>query len=234
MKRVAELKYPRTLIRPLESVGIVVSNRLQLRSDLHLVRKVWHMGMGLLIAGIYQSGFPVGPSIFILSLFLGFTLAVEVIRLRNPSINQWMIRFWKPIMRSCEVGRCTGVPFYLASSILAIAIFPKPVAVLSILFLACGDPIASLIGILYGHKSIRFSNGKSLLGTLAGMSTCALMTFFFLRSQGFSSATLLPLSLIGGIAGGGVELIPVDMDDNFTIPVISGFVMWSAFIFMGL
>jgi len=224
MKRTAELKYPRTFF-PV---------RLQLRTDLHLARKFWHMGMGLVIAGIYQAGLATGISVVILSLFLTLALAVEVIRLRFPSFNEIMIRVWRPVMRSCEVDRCTGVPFYLASSIVSIAAFPRPVAVLSILYLACGDPIASLVGILYGDKSIRFSNGKSLIGTLAGVTTCVLVTLIYLHSLSFPSSLIFLLSLIGGIAGGLVELIPVDMDDNFTIPVISGFVMWFAFIFLGL
>lgn len=234
MKQTAELKYPRSLSRSLEPMSSIFPIRLQLRSDLHLARKFWHMGMGLVIAGIYQMGLPAGISVLILSAFLAFTLVIEAIRLRNPSVNQTIIRLWKPVMRSCEVDRCTGIPFYLAASIVSIAVFPKPVAVLSILYLACGDPIASLVGILYGNKSIRFSNGKSLLGTLAGIFTCVLITFAFLLNQSFPYSALLPLSVMGGIAGGAAELVPLDMDDNFTIPVISGFVMWFAFIWMGL
>ena len=43
-----------------------------------------------------------------------------------------------------------------AAALLTIAIFPKPIATLSILYLALGDPIASLFGILYGGKGPRF------------------------------------------------------------------------------
>lgn len=140
-------------------------------------------------------------------------------------------------MRSCEVNRVTGIPYYLASTLLAIALFPKPVAVLSILYLACGDPIASLFGILFGDRSIRFANGKSLIGTLAGVLTCTLVSFIFFQAMppvGVSTAGLVVLTLTGGLAGGLAEMVPVEADDNFTIPVISGFVLWLVFILMGL
>ena len=233
MKRTAELKY-RPLGRTLEVISSDFPIRLQMRNDLHLARKFWHMGMGIVVAGIYQSGLATGLSLAILMSVLAFSLIMETLRLRNPVLNQILIKVWGPVMRSCEVNRYTGIPFYLASSIVAIAAFPRPVAVLSILFLACGDPIASLVGILYGDKSIRFSNGKSLLGTLAGVVTCVLVAFFYLRSMSFTPAQSVILSLVGGIAGGTVELIPLDMDDNFTIPVLSGFILWFAFIFLGL
>ena len=117
---------------------------------------------------------------------------------------------------------------------LAIAIFPKPVAILSILYLACGDPMASLIGILYGNKGPRFANGKSAIGTAAGVLICTLVTFIYLKSISIPDGTTLILSLIGGLAGGMVELIPFDVDDNFTIPVISGFILWLAFMICGI
>jgi dolichol kinase len=137
-------------------------------------------------------------------------------------------------MRSCEVDRFSGVPYYLSAAILAIGIFPQPIAVLSILYLACGDPIASLFGILYGKKSIRFANGKSCVGTIAGISTCAVTTFIFLNGLHLSGGTLLGLTLIGGLAGGTAELLPFEVDDNFVIPIVSGFILWLAFILLGI
>jgi dolichol kinase len=136
-------------------------------------------------------------------------------------------------MRACEVNRLSGIPHYLAATILAISIFPKPVAILSILYLALGDPIASLIGILYGSEGPRFASGKSLVGTTAGVLTCALATGLFLKTSPVSSLNWMLLTVVGGLAGGLAELVPLEVDDNFSIPVISGFVLWLAFILIG-
>lgn len=207
---------------------------LQTRSDLHLARKAWHMAMGVLIAFIYLSGMRAGTAAWILASVLGFAVFIETVRLQYPFLNSVVLRFWAPLMRAHEANRMSAVPHYLLACIFAISVFPKPVAVLSILYLACGDPLASLFGILYGDRSLRFSNGKSLIGTAAGVMTCMAITFLFLVASGVSEMAVVPVAIIGGLAGGMAELLPVDVDDNFTIPTFSGFILWLAFIAFGL
>jgi dolichol kinase len=75
-----------------------------------------------------------------------------------------------------------------------------------------------------------------LIGTAAGVGACALVTLIFLKVYPVpvSDGAWLALSVVGGLAGGLAELAPFDMDDNFTIPMISGFVMWLGFIALGL
>lgn len=213
---------------------------LHVRSDLHLARKAWHMMMGLLMVGIYMLGLSRSLSVMLLGAALAFNLAVEMARLRIPSLNEKVIKLWGPLMRSCETNRFSGTPYYIAASIIAIGIFPKPIAVLAIAFLAVGDPLASLFGVLYGDKSIRFSNGKSLIGTSAGVIACALVGLVFLQimnSSGWlnlSQNQVLAVAVMGGFAGGGAELLPMEVDDNFAIPVVSGFVLWLIFMIMRL
>ena len=208
--------------------------RLHIRNDIHLARKIWHFVMGMVIVFIYLSGVSRVSGVLMLASALGFDLFLETLRLRNDHFNTTMLKFWGPIMRSHEFKNMSTAPHYICSSMLAIGIFPKPVAVLSILYLACGDPMASLIGILYGNKGPRFANGKSAIGTAAGVVVCALVTFIYLKSISIPDGTTLILSIIGGLAGGMVELFPFDVDDNFTIPVISGFILWLAFMVCGI
>jgi dolichol kinase len=192
------------------------------------------MLMGLVIAFVYLAGMPRGTGVLIMSSVLGFDLLVESARLRIPAFNEKVMRICGPIMRHNEVSRFSGTPYYIMSAILAVGIFPKPVAILSVLYLALGDPAASLVGILYGKDSLRIAEGKSLIGSAAGVITCALVTFVYLMSLGISDGSVIVLSVVGGLAGGLAELLPFDLDDNFTIPVISGFVLWLAFIILGI
>jgi dolichol kinase len=208
--------------------------RLHIRSDLHLMRKTWHMTMGIIIVLCYLAGVSPTTGVIILGSFLGLDLALENARLRSSSLNDRILKFWAPLMRAHEIRQMSTVPHYLASVILAIAIFPKPVAILSILYLACGDPIASIFGILYGYKGPRFANGKTLIGTLAGVFACSILTFAYLNTFVYSESSLIALTLLGGLAGGMAELLPFDIDDNFTIPVISGFVLWLGFMVTGI
>lgn len=208
--------------------------RLHMCSDLHLFRKAWHMSMGLLIALIYLSGMRATTGVMILGALFALSLTTEIIRLRVPSINEKVVRFWCPVMRGCEVNRVSGIPYYLLAALLAVGIFPKPVAVLSILFLAVGDPIASLTGILYGNRSIRFSNGKSLIGTLGGIFACFVVGVVYLKSLALPESQTLLIAFVGGLAGGLAEHLPLETDDNFSIPIVSGFVLWLTFILMGI
>lgn len=217
------------------------TNLLHFRSDLHLSRKVFHMGMGLFILGVYlMMGLTRTEGLMILGFFLALNLTVETLRLRIPSFNAKFIKAWGPLLRTCETNRYSGTPYYIASTMIAIAIFPKPVAVLAIAFLAIGDPFASFFGILYGDKSIRFSNGKSLIGTLAGVVACALTAAVLLRVSepifqlGLTLEHQLILSILGGLAGGFAELLPLEVDDNFSIPVVSGFALWLLFVVLGV
>ncbi len=210
--------------------------RLHARTDLHLARKLWHMAMGILIVTVYMAGMPAPYAVAILGSVLGLAILIETARLRSPKINNWVLKFWAPVMRSHETHRMSTVPQYLLASIIAIAIFPKPVAVLSILYLACGDPMASLFGIRYGHLGPRFESGKSFVGTAAGVLVCTVVTAVFVSATGltYDPSVIFALSVIGGLAGGTAELLPFEVDDNFTIPTASGFVLWLAFIALGL
>jgi dolichol kinase len=227
MKRVAEAKMGHYL----EALPL----RLHFRTDLHLMRKAWHMIMGLVIICCYNSGMNRGTAITILASVLGFDLFMETARLHNPLLNEKVLRFWGPFMRAHEVHRMSTVPHYMTATIIAIGVFPKSVAVLALLYLACGDPMASLCGILYGHKGPRFASGKTLVGTAAGVFVCTSITFLYLTSLSITSlSTIALVSVIGGLAGGMAELLPLDIDDNFTIPVVSGFIVWLTFLIFGL
>jgi dolichol kinase len=128
-----------------------------------------------------------------------------------------------PVMRDTEVNTLTGIPFYIASCLFAFLIFPRHITVLSILYLALGDPSSSFFGVLYGRNKI-FPN-KSLQGTLGGFIVCAMATFAYLRWQEFPGEKILLLSMIGGFCGAASELLPLNVDDNFAIPIVSGALM---------
>jgi dolichol kinase len=207
--------------------------RVCAKSDLHLVRKFFHLFSGVLVVYLYSFCFSKMTIVMCLGSMLGLNLLVEGLRLRSPTFNRKVLPLVAPIMRAHEKHQWSTIPHYLAASIISILLFPKAVAILSILYLACGDPMASLFGILYGKFGPALKGGKSLIGTIAGVVTCTIITLVFL-GRSVSGFQWILVSLVGGLAGGLVELLPFEMDDNFTIPVVSGFVLWLAFMILGL
>ena len=203
---------------------------LPVRTDLHLARKLWHSSMGFMIVAVYSSGISKALALSLLGFFFVFDVTMEWLRLRNPSINEKITKIFAPLLRGHEVHKLSTIPYYIAAAFFAVAVFPKPVAVLSLLYLAFGDPAASLFGVLYKGRSIKIFENKSLHGTLASFTICALITYFYLLSGGLVGINLIRLTLLGGFAGAIAEAIPLDIDDNFSIPVVSGFIMWTGFL----
>ena len=183
---------------------------------------------------IYAIGLPRPICVLLLAAALSFFLTAEYARLRFPKLNAFAIRVMGPLMRSHEVNKVSGTPFYLGSVLLSVAVFPKPIAILSILFLAIGDPISSIFGIMWGDLGPRFANGKSLIGTAAGMGICCLITFVYLVATNVPPLSSAFIALAGGLAGGGAEMIPLEIDDNFSIPLVSGLTLWVAFLLFGV
>ena len=145
---------------------IPMKKQLSKRSDLHLARKIWHMIPGVFFALIVYFNI-INP--LLLSILLGIVgLGVcffEILRLRNKKLNFLAFKTANLIMRREEMREISGVPYYLISCFLVLLFFPQEIAILSILYLAIGDPVASIFGILYGEGAYRLKNGKSIIGT---------------------------------------------------------------------
>lgn len=206
---------------------------LHQRSDLHLARKIFHMSGGMIFLAPYLLlGFSKEYMAALLGTGLAAVMGIEYSRARWERVNAISVKVLGPVMRQSEVNQLTGIPFYLASCLFAYLIFPRHVAVLSILYLAFGDPSSSFFGVLYGRAKI-FPN-KSLQGTLGGFLVCFAVTAVYLFTQDFPREKILVLTMLGGFAGCVAELLPLNIDDNFSIPVISGALMALALWCAGL
>jgi dolichol kinase len=102
--------------------------------------------------------------------------------------------------------------------------FSKPVVLLSVLFLAIGDPIAAIVGTRWGRTKI--TKRKSLEGSVANFLATALVSLLFgLFYLQLGVPQSLLLTLLGGTVSTLVELLPAPIDDNFTIPVGSALLL---------
>jgi dolichol kinase len=103
---------------------------------------------------------------------------------------------------------------------LSLFLFDLPVAIAAVLFLVFGDVAATIIGESWGRTSLL---GKSLEGTaafvVAGIAAGALPHLF---GRGLP----FPVLFAGAVTAAIVELLtPRRLNDNLTIPLISGAVM---------
>jgi dolichol kinase len=194
------------------------------RNDLHLLRKIWHVSVGLIVIIVYYSTPYSSKDWAELNLFIALTaFAGEWVRLRVPKINYYVTSLMGPFMRESERNDYSGFPYYALGCSLSMFFFEEKIALLSILFLIFADPICSLIGVLYGKNKL--IGQKSFQGAIAGFIVCTIVAMVYgIIFKGYSS-NLLIFSVLSGFIGATAELCSVWIDDNLTIPVVSGFGM---------
>ncbi len=160
---------------------------------------------------------------FALIMFSLFIFSLEFLRLKNSYINDFAITLMRPFMRECERSSISGMPFYALGVGLSLVLFSEKIAVLSVLFLVFADPIASVFGILFGKDKIL--PNKSLQGSLAAFAVCYVLTMVYGMHYSNPNINLLCFSLLAGVIGSFSELCSTFLDDNLSIPVISGFLL---------
>ena len=197
------------------------------KKDLHILRKIWHMIPGVsLVIFIYYRPIP----LYLITILLGvafLTVAfIELLRLNYRQFNKLTIKFSRHIIRREELKQISGVPYYVGACFLVLLFFNVHIASLSILYLAFGDPLASFFGIKFGEGSYKFKNGKSLIGTLAGITVCMITTMVYGTILNWDVSLIYPLAFYGGLAGGLSETFVLeDINDNLFIPVVSATVL---------
>jgi len=112
-----------------------------------------------------------------------------------------------------ELYGFAAAPLYFAAGILlTLLIFPTPAGGAAIAIFCLGDSAASLFGGLIS-TSLPFNKGKTWEGSLAGFF------FAFLAGTFFVSPLI---ALVGAAIAMTIEVLPLPVNDNVLVPVITG------------
>lgn len=144
------------------------------------------------------------------------SLTLDLVRFRLPWLNRLFLKWLNVLLKREESGRVTGATFLLIAACFCFLFFDKPVAVAVLLFLSLGDPVAALVGRPMPGPRIL---GKSPVGTMA-FAAVSLLVLVLLSVAGIAefSGALVVAALVAAL----VELAPIPLDDNLTVPLISG------------
>ena len=187
-----------------------------------LKRKIIHL-IGLLIPICYYF-FSEDDKIIAVFILLSLTVIyffLEFLRLTNQKVQRYFLTHFSPLLRTHEKQKITGTGYYLLSALLSISLFKKELAIACLSFLVLGDMFAAIIGMRFGRTKILA--GKSLEGSLACFIVCLVIGLFV--AWLFPTHLNLQIIAIGAFTATIVELLPLGLDDNLTIPLISGLVM---------
>jgi acyl phosphate:glycerol-3-phosphate acyltransferase len=181
-------------------------------------RKIYHSIGGAALLSVY---FILGrePALLFYGVLFAVVLVLDIVRLKVPAMNRFVFERFGSIIREREGKRLTGTPPYLLGIGLSFFLFSPEVAAAGICFLAFGDVAAAIIGQRFGRTKIW---GKSLEGT-AAFIVAATTAGFLLHLFGIGLAPWIMLT--GALVAAVVELLPIPVNDNLVIPVVSGGVM---------
>ena len=156
--------------------------------------------------------------LLIVGSLAGIAVIVEFLKWVSERFRDLFFRVFKSILRTHEQkGAITGATYYIVSILLCIFFFEKSIAIVCIFFIILGDTAAALVGRRWGRT--RLIGNKSLEGSAACFIVCTAITLLWLKQ-------LNPVvGITGAFVATLVELLPLRIDDNLTVPLISGAVM---------
>lgn len=189
-------------------------------------RKMFHIVLGFGVIALYYFNLFDAFRLFLLILF-GLIICAAAKYYKIPGIQYMLDEF----ERKENLKRLPGKSaiYFLIGTWLAILLFPKDIAVASLLILTIGDGISPIIGMSYGRIKHPFSNIKFIEGSIAGaiLSAVGIMLFVY---WGYISISWLEalLASFAAMFFEGVEWqLHRDLkDDNIIIPLVSGGIIW--------
>jgi len=156
--------------------------------------------------------------IIFLSAMVIFCFFIEIFRNQSSFISKIFERYLFFMMRSFEKqGSLTGSTWVFVGALITIILVPQPFSLLALFFLAFGDTLAALVGMKFPFIKI---GNKTLSGSIACFVICLFIGFIL------DFEISLEIILIGAFTATIAELISIKINDNISIPVLSGCAMY--------
>lgn len=146
----------------------------------------------------------------------GLMVTGEMLRRKFAFLQKLFMAVFGRIVRPEEENRLTGGTCFFVSGALCLILFDPPIAFTVMAFIIIGDAAAAIVGMKLGR--VRFSSGKSLEGAAACICACLLFWAAFPRID-------FPMAAAAAVLTAGLELVPVQLDDNLTVPVVCGIIL---------
>ncbi len=145
-------------------------------------------------------------------------LAIDLLRLQHAGLRGLFKRFFGGMIREHEEWTLLGSTYLLLAALLAVDLFPRPVAAGALGFTVVGDAFAAMVGKGWGRT--RLFN-KSLEGALAGLAASAVWAAWL------AGTGRLPwgVAMVGALCASLVEILPIPLDDNLGMTLAAGGVM---------
>ena len=183
---------------------------------INLKRKLWHFSAGAFLVSVLIWTYPskrlplqiLGGASIVL-------LVIDILRFGTAWGRQLFRVYFGQLAGRKEDEGPNASFFYAVSLFVTVLLFDPRIAMGAIISLAVGDPVAGIVGTIFGRIRLK---GKAVEGAIANLTAS-----FFLINLLVTS----PLVAFAGAAAGAiVEITHIPkVDDNLSIPIVSGLAM---------
>jgi dolichol kinase len=206
---------------------------LATRKSLQLGRRGFHMFNGVVAATAYALFFSHTQAVYLLGTIACLVYLFEQIRINYPELMRRAPGLERFFLRAEEQAKESAMIPYAIAILLTIITFPKQIALISIYTLALADPMSAIIGIEYGRRHV--VPDKSVEGSLAFFATTLLVVLLVLA---YGTAApwwpIIAVSFCIAVLSAILEMLPIRLDDNLTIPLFVGFTTWTFTALFGI
>ena len=207
-----------------------LSEATQITFSGELLRKMLHLG-SLSIPVVYYF-ISRNLAIEILLPITVFSIFIDVSRHYIPAIARMVSRLFDKIIRPHERqnGLLSGATYVFISALFCVFIFPKLITITAFSILIVSDASSALVGRAFGRHRLF---DKSLEGTLAFIVSAWIV--ILLTPKVGPVPMEYVIAAIAAVIGGLAEAasVTLHLDDNFSVPVSIGFVMWGLYLLLG-
>ena len=188
-------------------------------NEFELNRQLFHILLGMVIVALLVYDF-IDKNKILVIIIIGLILSYLSKKTKIPIIYQLLQKFERREDIAKFPGK--GIIFYFIGIYIALSLFPKDIAMASILVLALGDSISHLYGLHYGKIKHPFSRTKFLEGTIAGFIFGFIGAFVFLPWWEAVLASLAAM-IVEAIE---MKIGTQQVDDNLIVPLVAGAAVW--------
>jgi len=186
------------------------------KTDLEMRRNLFHLGIGTLVAVLLYFNV-LNVLIILLVTIAGLLLSLTSRKKRVPVVGFMLERFERPDVAGSFPGK--GATYLFLGILLSVALFPRSIALASIMILTMADSVPCLVG-SRGRIRDPLNDERFLEGTVAGFLLAFIAASFFVSPiEAFiATAFSVVIESFEKINGRRIE-------DNVAIPLVAGLSM---------
>ncbi len=147
-------------------------------------------------------------------------VTTDFLRLHINGVKEGFILFFGSFLRRHEFTRLSGATYLLLGCLITSLLYRQPIVVAACAYLIVGDTFAAVFG--QNIKGPQIFRKKTLYGSIGFLGTALAVAVVLYHLPGMLPLTTL---LIGALAASVFEALPLPWDDNFSVPILTGFVM---------